>query len=263
MTPYTRTLSAFNTATASDNKIHDDATASRFGFTGGLVPGVDIFAYMQHGPVRRWGREWLSQGAMRARFVKPVYDGEQATLTATPEGEDTLRLELSSRNEPCGLGTAHRIAQHAAIDIPPAAQQPDQATRPKASMQSMIAGQVFGYPPEVYTRDLGGEHLDHVREDAALFDNGNLCNPAYMLRRVNYILATNVMLGPWIHSESDIRLHALLHHGQVLDTRARVTDNFERNGHLTVALDFAVLADGAPAMTGRHWAIYEPRQVRG
>jgi len=36
----TREVSAYNTAAASDNKIHDDSVARRFGFRGGLVPGV-------------------------------------------------------------------------------------------------------------------------------------------------------------------------------------------------------------------------------
>ena len=39
-------VSAFNTAQESENKIHDDDVARRFGFTGGLVPGVDVYAYM-------------------------------------------------------------------------------------------------------------------------------------------------------------------------------------------------------------------------
>ena len=72
---YTRTVRAFNTATDSENKIHDDATASKFGFTGGLVPGVDVFGYIAHAPARIWGREWLEAGGVAARFDKPVYDG--------------------------------------------------------------------------------------------------------------------------------------------------------------------------------------------
>ena len=36
----------------------DDAMARRFGFRGGLVPGVEVFAYMAHMPVARWGRNW-------------------------------------------------------------------------------------------------------------------------------------------------------------------------------------------------------------
>src|SRR5690242_4845445 len=52
-------VKAFNTAHDSENKIHDDATAKRFGFGGGLVPGVDVYGYMSHMPVMRWGRAWL------------------------------------------------------------------------------------------------------------------------------------------------------------------------------------------------------------
>ena len=86
-------VNAFNTATASENKIHDDAMARRFGFRGGLVPGVEVFAYMAHMPVARWGRSWLERGQAECRFLKPVYDGAVARVTATEDGDalDTLR----------------------------------------------------------------------------------------------------------------------------------------------------------------------------
>ena len=78
LSPYR--IQAFNTAKASENKIHDDAVARRFGFGGGLVPGVDVYAYMAHLPVARWGRAWLERGAAECRFQKPIYDGEIATV---------------------------------------------------------------------------------------------------------------------------------------------------------------------------------------
>ena len=77
----TRELVAFNTATESDNKIHDDEVARRFGFSGGLVPGVDVYAYLCWGPVATWGRDWLERGTMEARFRLPTYDGETVTVT--------------------------------------------------------------------------------------------------------------------------------------------------------------------------------------
>jgi len=55
----TRSLVAFNTALDSENKIHDDDVARRFGFSGGLVPGVDVYAYLTWGPVSTWGRSCL------------------------------------------------------------------------------------------------------------------------------------------------------------------------------------------------------------
>src|SRR5262245_66044927 len=68
-------LQAYNTAKQSENKMHDDTVAKRFGFSGGLVPGVDVMAYMMHMPVARWGRAFLEHGLIDARFLKPVYDG--------------------------------------------------------------------------------------------------------------------------------------------------------------------------------------------
>lgn len=257
-----RTVNAYNTATESENRIHDDATASRFGFTGGLVPGVDVFAYMAHAPVKLWGREWLQHGAMQARFLKPVYDGEDATLEATEAGDDAIALALTSRDELCGTGKAYRKAAAPTLDIPERGHRPEQDDRPDASMESLPVGAVLGYDPERYTTDLGGEHLGDTREDASLFEDGRIANPAWLLRRANYILAENVRLGPWIHTESDIRLHRLVTDGDTIDVRARVADNFERKGHLIVALNFAILVDEEPAMTGRHVAIYQPRQVR-
>jgi acyl dehydratase len=259
--PLTRTISAFNTATTSENKIHDDTVASRFGFTGGLVPGVDVFAYLAHAPVQHWGRAWLSHGAMRARFGKPVYDGEDATIVAQAAA-DTLALTLTARGETCATGEAQRHIEAAVPAIPRTAELPPRELRPPASMDSLAPGRVLGTTRETYTAELGLKHLENTREDAALFDDGAIANPAYLLRRANYILAGNVRLGPWIHVESEVRLHGLLRAGDTLETRAVVAENVEKNGHLIVALDFVILANEVLAMSGRHWAIYEPRQVR-
>ena len=68
-------VEAYNLSHASENKIHDDAMAQKLGFTGGLVPGVEVYAYACHPAVRRWGRAWLERGQMDCRFLKPVYDG--------------------------------------------------------------------------------------------------------------------------------------------------------------------------------------------
>src|ERR1700739_4448077 len=98
-------VQAYNTAKLSENKMHDDTGAQRFGFSGGLVPGVDVMAYMMHLPVKRWGRAFLEHGLIEARFVKPVYDGEIANVTAE-ESDGVLTIEVESRGQLCGTGTA-------------------------------------------------------------------------------------------------------------------------------------------------------------
>ncbi len=100
-----RLRSAFNTAASSDNKIHDDTVARQFGFRGALVPGVEVYAYMAHMPVARWGRAWLENGQMDCRFLKPVYDGAVARVTSI-EQNDELELCVVSGGERCRMGHA-------------------------------------------------------------------------------------------------------------------------------------------------------------
>ncbi len=98
-------VAAFNTAHDSENKIHDDAIARRFGFGGGLVPGVDVYGYMTHLPVLRWGRAWLDHGSAECRFFKPVYDGDTAIVTARDDN-GALEITVESRGQVCAAGRA-------------------------------------------------------------------------------------------------------------------------------------------------------------
>src|SRR6266567_4180086 len=102
--PYS--VSAYNTAKASENKIHDDATAKRFGFKGGLVGGVHVYAYMSHLPVQRWGRAWLERGTGEARFDKPVYEGDIAQITAA-EDSNGMSIQVNSVGVLCATGRAN------------------------------------------------------------------------------------------------------------------------------------------------------------
>lgn len=62
----TYTVKAFNPSTESENRIHADDVARAYGFRGGLVPGVTLWAYMVHPAVERHGPAFLSHGSMRA-----------------------------------------------------------------------------------------------------------------------------------------------------------------------------------------------------
>ncbi len=260
--PATRTLQAFNTATASENKIHDNAVASRFGFSGGLVPGVDVFAYLAHMPMARWKGEWLAGGYMQARFVKPVYDGDAAVVSAQDGKDGSLALSVSVRDTVCATGLARRKGARPSPHLLSAAPLPAPEDRPRASFQSLTPGLALGVLRETYTREEGLAHIEAVGEDPELYEDGRIANAAWLLRRANYVLADNVVLGPWIHVESEINLNSLLRDGEAIETRAVVADNVEHKGHLMVVLDVQMLSGTRRVMSCRHWAIYEPRQVR-
>src|ERR1051325_2770057 len=97
-------VQARNLSHASENKIHDDDVARRFGFAGGLVPGVEVYAYMTHLPVARWGVAWLERGTAECRFLKPLYDGKLAIVTAT-EADDAFVMTVENElGDACATG---------------------------------------------------------------------------------------------------------------------------------------------------------------
>lgn len=256
-----RTVNAYNTAHASENKIHDDETARRFGFSGGLVPGVDVYAYMVHPALATWGADWLHGGRLAARFAKPVYDGKDVLVRAS--GTDPMTIEVRHADTVCASGEARLETGDQGIGGPPIPRAPLPDERPPAAPKSLVKGHVLGSLELAYDADEGRDYQRDVREDHALFENGALAHPGWLLRRANRILAENVLLGPWIHVASDARFLGLLRAGESLSVRGTVLDNYEHKGHRFVDLDVLLLAGaGHPVMRAKHTAIYAPRQVR-
>jgi hypothetical protein len=257
-------LVAHNTSTASENKIHDDAVARSFGFAGGLVPGVDVYAYLTHVPAAAWGRPWLERGTMRARFLQPVYDGERVDVV--PARVDSARVVLELRNEAgdvCATGEATLpAAAPEPVDVAAWADVPPRAERPVPSAESLAPGTALALEPHGFHADRHGEYLDDVRETLPLYAGERAAHPGWLLRDANYVLSRNVRLGPWIHVESRAQHHGVAADGDRIVTRAVVTAEWERKGHRFVELDVIVLADGTcPIARIAHTAIYRPRQA--
>ena len=191
---------AHNLSAASENKIHDDTVARRFGFTGALVPGVEVYAYACHPAVRRWGRAWLEHGTAECRFQSPVYDGDRVAVEATEAG-DALALTVRRGEAVCATGHAALPPVMAAPD--PAAwpwrAPPDAAAgqhRPPASEESLAPGMVLGTAPLGVTPALAAEYLAAVREADPIYAREGLVHPGQVLRLCNQALVQNVVLGP-------------------------------------------------------------------
>ena len=58
----------------------DDAVARTYGFRGGLVPGVTVYAYLTRPLVEALGPPWLGRGTASVRFVRPVFEDEEVTV---------------------------------------------------------------------------------------------------------------------------------------------------------------------------------------
>lgn len=255
---------AHNTATASTNKIHDDAVAQQLGFRGGLVPGVDVYAYLTHPPAAAWGRPWLEHGALRARFLEPVYDGDATEV-----------VPVAARGGAPGAIEAHGpagvVCARAEAGLPAPGPVPDpgdwpvvgQASDPPAATPAhLVPGTAMALAPHGFHADKAGEYLDDVREALPIYRDEGIAHPGWLLRDANYVLSANVRLGPWIHVESNVRHFDVVRDGDTVSARALVTDEFERRGHRFVTLDVLHLAGpggDVPVARTEHTAIYRPR----
>jgi len=253
---------AFNTAHDSENKIHDDDTARRFGFGGGLVPGVDVYGYMSHLPVMRWGRAWLERGTAECRFLKPIYDGDTAIVTASETPDGGIDITVESRGEICAVG-------HAALpdaSAPPALAQftavPQRRERPPADEASLAVDTWLGLDPYPITADMAARYLADSHESALIYREQGVLHPRDILRSCNFVLSRNVLFGPWVHTGSRVRNFAAVPVGSRLSARARVTDNYDKKDHLFVDIDALVIADDTtPVARVAHTAIYRLRQA--
>src|SRR6267142_4773519 len=253
-------VSAYNTSKQSENKIHDDAVARRFGFSGGLVPGVDVMAYMMHLPVAKWGRAFLERGLVEARFVKPVYDGEIADVTGE-ESNGVLAIEVKSRGQLCATGTASLPAAAPSISIADFTETAAAAERRPVDTSSYEVGKWLGTLPRAWAGDAAQEYLTDVREREPIYAREGLGHPGLLQRVMNKVLIDNAILGPWIHVGSRMQLVSAANSGDELTARAKVTGNYEKKGHRFVELDALVVANGrTPLAHCQHIAIYQPRE---
>lgn len=260
LSPYR--VSAFNTAKASENKIHDDATAQRFGFKGGFVGGVNVYAYMTHQPLQRWGRAWLERGTAEARFEKPVYEGDIAEVEAVDDGDEMI-LSVRSQGVLCATGRA-ALAEHPG----PApslgdfkAVQP-RSERPPADERSLRVGDWLGMAPLAVTEAFHAQDLLDIRETDPIYTAEKIVHTGTILRCCNWVLAQNVVLPAWIHMGSVVRNLGLAYVGDTLTVRAQITKNYEHKGHKWVELACLVIANETkPIIQATHTAIYRPRQL--
>jgi len=253
-------VQAYNTAKLSENKMHDDTVARRFGFSGGLVPGVDVMAYMMHLPVAKWGRGFLDRGFIEARFVKPVYDGEAVEVTGE-EHDGVVSIEVVSRGELCATGSASLPAAATSLSLSDFTAVVAVTERQPVNATSYQLGSWLGSVPRAWAGDAATEYLTDVRETDAIYAREGLGHPGLLQRVMNKVLVDNAILGPWIHVGSRMQLLSAMASGDELTARAKVTGNYEKKGHRFVELDALLVANGkTPLAHCQHIAIYQPRE---
>ena len=257
-------VKARNTSLTSENAIHHDDTARRYGFPGALVPGVTLYAYLTRPVVEALGPAWLARGTVNVRFVKPVMDGEEVIVTGavTERSASGVTASVTGRTAggecvvasvtlPAGLPAPVNPALFPAAPLP--------AERPEARREHLAGLTALGTPQALYDDACAAEYRERVSETLALYQGADgWVHPAFFLQQANRALRDNVRLGPWIHVSSVVRHLGGARVGATLATRGRVRSLFEKKGRELVELDLLIVAGASarPVAHVRHTAIY-------
>jgi acyl dehydratase len=262
---------ARNTSADSENKIHDDAVAASYGFRGGLVPGVTVYAYMTVPIVERFGLDWLERGSMQIKFHQPFYEGEVVIVRAeVDESAGPIKISVTANREDgtaCATGLATVNDRSEWLGAPrledyPEAEMPTLEARPIASCESLLPGTVLGTLIETVSI-ADRVMLEKPDERLPIYYGADaVAHPFTLLVLANHILMRNYRLDPWIHTASDLINWSGARAGERISVRGRIADCFERKGHEFVVVNLLLIANESRVVQQvRHTAIYRPRAI--
>jgi acyl dehydratase len=248
---------ARNFAEASENKIHSDDIAMRFGFTGALVPGVTVFAHLAWPLTRRFGERWLRGSSVTTRFLKPAYHGETIALTDRETSAENLTVECTNTagvllaTLECAIETTQpALDPHAHIAGP---REPD--ARVEITWDTVHVDEPFARYVWKPDDALNREYAARVDDDTELFRKGAL-HPHAILSQANQVLVRRFVMPAWIHTGSELRLRKLLRVGDEIEVRAVPLEKWERKGHQFIKLYVAYVVGGEIAAEIFHTAIF-------
>src|ERR1700683_1273161 len=164
-------ITAHNSAGASENRIHADQEGQRYGFRGGLVPGVAVYAYASHALLDALGPAWVGQGAARIRFLSPCYDGDEITVSVSPARSGPVQFSVTVGERVCATGSASVPAQSLdghQVEVIVAGDAPAPEDRPAASEETFVVGRVLGSIWPATDPATAAAYLAQVGERSAL-----------------------------------------------------------------------------------------------
>jgi hypothetical protein len=269
---------AVNTAADSENKIHSDAEARRFGYAGALVPGVTLYAYLTQLAVQFFGAEWLNRGSASLRVSRPVYAGETVQCVADMDRDDADRVRLvgdapvlhASCLRPDGKTAATLNASLRDTGVDALAGAPDlpeiapPQPLPRLTAESVPLGRTLAPLDTPLTADFARSYATETEDPCPWWRDPSpfgyaLLPPGVIAARQAHLLRQNFTFGPSIHAGSEIQHLAPAPANGRYRTGGVIREAFERNGHHYLVLDALTTAEGVPVARIRHTSIFQVR----
>ncbi len=244
------------------NLIHEDEHARRYGYRGGLVPGTSIFAYMSRSLVDFSGTSWLERGWAEVRFVHPIYEAEEVRIAGSVSNLDedgAAWIDYYAANAQgvvCAAGQARLPLDHLVNAPVPDDYPAGRRKKPRPiTLSSLKPNEPLTPVTSDFTWQVQWEYCQKIiRDHHPIYQE--FSHPGWLLSQADRILCANYDLPAWIHVASEVQnFHAQREECRV-QTRGRVREKYEIQGHHFVVLDLALFAGERCLQTIRHTAIF-------
>ena len=254
---------ALNDAQTSENRIHSDETAAKYGFKGALVSGVNVFGYLTQPLVRHYKQQWLTQGIMDVVFLKPAYENNLITIRTEDVGSESSQRNHHTYafNEDETL--VAKLESWLPDQLPPIndiaflRREPEQLDRSEIAWGLIVLNEptpAFLWQPTAADNE---SKVEIQRDQSNIYagDSG-LLHPFFILNACNKALMRQFILPAWIHTGSRLTLRKPLRVGQAIEVRAVPIEKWERKGHQFIKLYISMWTDDEVALEVEHTAIF-------
>ncbi len=249
---------AINHSHASENRIHSDAVARTYGFTGALVPGVAVFGHMTYPLTHELGLDWLGHSRVELRLLKPAYHGDRLSVPLTKTGDQRYLVEC--------YNPAQQLLAQITVELPPTlppvdprAQIPG-ASKPAARVEINwdaididVAFASAEWTPSVAENQ---RYTDELSDDSPAYREG-VVHPHLIQHWCNQMLVRRFVLPAWIHVGTQMTFRRVLEVGDTIEVRAIPLEKWERKGHEFIKLYLAFRVGDDVAVEALHTAIYK------
>ncbi len=260
---------AFNQVPDSSNQIHSDELAQSLGFSGALVPGVTVSAYLLHPGLTAWGSEFLERTHAQVTVHKPLYDGHDFRVEVKHASDERYSASLiDETNVLCATASVQLLDALPKMPTMRGDLLLDQHFQaPDATPENMAALKLHGmralssvwesaHPMSTYLKE------PNCMPELLRMDGTGRANAAFLLGLTNKVLAGNAKMNPWIHLQTTSTFFSAVPLNTEILVECAINDLFHKKGHEFVDLEVSAYkrATGRAVLSAELRAIY---QVRG
>jgi hypothetical protein len=258
---------ALNNSESSENKIHSDEIAEKFGFRGALVSGMNVLGYLNQPLIKHFGSDWLSHRILDVKFLKPAYQDDlvrvdseiiqasqtQSTVVSKAFNQIGELLALLESSSPMPMPSIDNLAYaQGAIE-----------THERREIEWDLIH--LKQPSYDFTWQPSAEdnkkRVDIQRDTSEIFRGPSAyIHPFYIGEACNKSLMRMFILPAWIHTASRIILRKALRVEDKITIKTVPIEKWEKRNHQFIKLYVAMIVNNEVVVEIEHSAIFKIAQ---